>query len=257
MNDKNKYLELLAITCIAIGVIIGLIFCIRLGCYYKPLNGPIDMPITGQVGDFVGGIIGTLFGLSGTILIYVAYRNQKEELSTTQNLLKNQELNQFFDLWTSIYLRFSSDAVMKKKDNTEVKSLLNITSEFKKLNQFTANNYTKIVISQDELASHLINSYVETIKNSHENHPLLKKWIYLINSAIKRIQHAEKQNINIDSYFEILCSLITWDEMELLRNFTKVQKASHEAHINKEVKETFSYFSNKYNNITRPQISIH
>lgn len=256
MNINNNLLEKIAIWCIVIGCIIGLIFCVRLACNYEPFRGQFDMPATGQVGDFVGGIIGTLFGLSGTILIYLAYRNQKEELTATQNLLKNQEMNQFMDLWTSIYLQFSNNAVMTLKDNTEAKGLIQITAQFKKLNQVTADFYARTINDREELRALITKSYVELIKNSPDNHPLLKKWIYLINSAIKRIHYAEKQKILIDSYLEILCSLITWDEMELLRNFTNVTGASHEAHINEDVKTTFLYFSKKYNDITRPSIFI-
>lgn len=145
---------------------------------------------------------------------------------------------------------------MTLADNTEAKGLLQITSQFKKLNQVTADFHSKNISNIEERLELITNSYIEAIKNSPNNHPLLKKWIYLINSAYKRIQYADSQLINTDTHLEILCSLITWDEMELLRNFTKVQGASHEAHINKDVKTNFQLFSNKYNEVTRPPVFI-
>lgn len=37
------------------------------------------MDVTGQVGDFVGGIAGTLFAVSGTLLIYLSFREQTNQ----------------------------------------------------------------------------------------------------------------------------------------------------------------------------------
>lgn len=38
-----------------------------------------DYQVTGQFGDFVGGIVGTCFALTGTLLLYLTLRNQTEE----------------------------------------------------------------------------------------------------------------------------------------------------------------------------------
>lgn len=39
----------------------------------------LEMDVTGQVGDFVGGIVGTLFALSGTFLIYLSFSEQNNQ----------------------------------------------------------------------------------------------------------------------------------------------------------------------------------
>lgn len=38
-----------------------------------------DYELSGQFGDFIGGIVGTLFGLSGTLLIYLTFQEQAKE----------------------------------------------------------------------------------------------------------------------------------------------------------------------------------
>jgi len=39
----------------------------------------IDYEITGQFGDFIGGVVGTFFALSGTLLIYLTFKEQQNE----------------------------------------------------------------------------------------------------------------------------------------------------------------------------------
>lgn len=38
-----------------------------------------DFQVTGQFGDFVGGVVGTFFALSGTLLIYLNFKEQTKE----------------------------------------------------------------------------------------------------------------------------------------------------------------------------------
>ncbi|MGN7203813.1 hypothetical protein ACTHQF_06025 [Pedobacter sp. SAFR-022] len=40
-------------------------------------QGEIDMAKTGAVGDFIAGSIGTIFSLTGLILVLVTYRDQR------------------------------------------------------------------------------------------------------------------------------------------------------------------------------------
>ncbi|QDK80821.1 hypothetical protein EXU85_20300 [Spirosoma sp. KCTC 42546] len=42
-------------------------------------SNKIDFGITGQFGDFIGGVVGTLFSLSGTLLIFLTFQEQKEQ----------------------------------------------------------------------------------------------------------------------------------------------------------------------------------
>jgi hypothetical protein len=44
----------------------------------------------GQFGDFVGGLIGSLWALSGVILFYVALKEQRSDLETNREVLKTQ-----------------------------------------------------------------------------------------------------------------------------------------------------------------------
>ncbi|QXU43469.1 putative phage abortive infection protein [Pedobacter sp. D749] len=64
-----------------LGIGISVYFFYALSAPFE-INGEGEwmMDVTGQVGDFIGGIVGTLFALTGTALIYLSFREQ-----TTQN----------------------------------------------------------------------------------------------------------------------------------------------------------------------------
>lgn len=65
-----------------------LVGCVILACFLNKAsvdglvianNVHTDYQITGQFGDFVGGVVGTFFALSGTLLIYLNFKEQTKE----------------------------------------------------------------------------------------------------------------------------------------------------------------------------------
>jgi hypothetical protein len=79
-------------------------------------NGLIKSDKFGQFGDFVGSITGTLFSIATTILIYLTYKMQKEELKETKNAISLQRYdNIFFSLLEKYQnLDFTDNDVYKK-----------------------------------------------------------------------------------------------------------------------------------------------
>jgi hypothetical protein len=79
----NKRVTILSIawSIIAIGIIVTLGFLakINLNGYDALGKGEIDFTTTGQFGDYIGGLVGTLFALAGTLLIYLNFREQVKE----------------------------------------------------------------------------------------------------------------------------------------------------------------------------------
>jgi hypothetical protein len=75
-----------------IGAILLIVYCILLisSDSFSICKGAFDFGFSGQVGDFIGGVIGTFWGASGIILIYENYSLQKEEFQKTQNLVNIQ-----------------------------------------------------------------------------------------------------------------------------------------------------------------------
>ncbi len=63
-----------------IGAIISIYFCIKTKmdgfCIW---GGTIDFTTTGQFGDFMGGVVGTVFALAGTILIFLSFNEQTKQ----------------------------------------------------------------------------------------------------------------------------------------------------------------------------------
>lgn len=58
--------------------------------YQIRLDTSIDASKFGQFGDFIGGIVGSLWALAGVILFYVALTEQREDIRTNREVLKNQ-----------------------------------------------------------------------------------------------------------------------------------------------------------------------
>lgn len=74
---SNKY-SLIAWLLLAIGIVISIVHLVlTIGSDYYVGFG-YDFEKTGQFGDYVGGVIGTIFALAGTILVYASFVNQQK-----------------------------------------------------------------------------------------------------------------------------------------------------------------------------------
>lgn len=59
----------------------------------------INNELTGVIGDFFGGVVGTLFALVSVLLFYLAFQHQKRELKSTNEAFSRQQFeNTFFNL---------------------------------------------------------------------------------------------------------------------------------------------------------------
>lgn len=105
---KKEPIISLAYFCLGIGLIVLAVFIYNIcGTYVISRSlTPDDMAQTGQVGDFIGGVIGSIWALAGVLLYFSALRlqqqemkNQREEMATNQKLLDQQLFeNTFFNL---------------------------------------------------------------------------------------------------------------------------------------------------------------
>ena len=93
MNFKKNIWVYFAFLVISLGIVIFIIYLFQLSEKYNVFgNEPVNVELTGQVGDFMGGIVGSLWTLSSTILFYNALIHQKEELLNTHKQMALQLL---------------------------------------------------------------------------------------------------------------------------------------------------------------------
>ena len=72
-NSQHPFWRVLAIGLIAAGLLIGAGYMIELGYHYTPFGKDVDIAKTGAVGDFIAGVVGTVFALAGFIMVYLTY----------------------------------------------------------------------------------------------------------------------------------------------------------------------------------------
>jgi hypothetical protein len=113
----NKTILGLAWILIGVGTAICILFAYSTNADGFTFRGDtkIDFPITGQFGDFVGGVVGTVFALAGTLLIYLSFKEQ-----TTQNIKEGFE-NTFFEL-VNIHRDNVNQLTYTKYDNGELRT---------------------------------------------------------------------------------------------------------------------------------------
>ena len=111
MNNKYSKLEILAYIITALGLLVMSVFVICLSSSYK-IGGNLsndEMAITGQVGDFMGGVIGSLWALAGVFLYFSAIKMQNKELENQSKFRREDRIldsikefeNTFFALLAS------------------------------------------------------------------------------------------------------------------------------------------------------------
>lgn len=89
--ENPVLLKKIAFWCIVGGAVIVLLFLVIIFCKGIGLyGGVLDMAITGQVGDFVGGLVGSIWTLASIILFVAALKMQGDEIKIQQQEIKNQ-----------------------------------------------------------------------------------------------------------------------------------------------------------------------
>lgn len=92
---KKEPIISLAYICLGIGLIVLAVFIYNIcGTYVISRDlTPEDMAQTGQIGDFMGGVIGSIWALAGVLLYFSALRLQQQEMkSQREEMAANQKL---------------------------------------------------------------------------------------------------------------------------------------------------------------------
>jgi hypothetical protein len=110
-NIKDKHVIKFAFVFSALGLI-TLVITILVYLFKGYINGnDIDPSLFGTLGDFIGGIIGTIFTIVATSLVFITYRSQKDELKQTNEIALNQSktlvLQQFENTFFNLLISFN------------------------------------------------------------------------------------------------------------------------------------------------------
>lgn len=146
---SEKTAKILSIIGLALFFISAFIF-INFGSWKFSLI--LDETIMGQFGDFVGGVIGSLFAFIGVILYYIALKAQREDVQTNKDALNlqmqalNQQIEEFkaqteelqetrkvYEEQTNLYreqTNYYQQQVKELKIQTKTSALQHFNSEF-------------------------------------------------------------------------------------------------------------------------------
>lgn len=242
MSDKfEKYKntifsEKTALISILIGFLIFivsiLIFLIK-GSWSFSVDNQISEEKIGQYGDFVGGIIGSLFSLVGVILFYVALKDQRRDFATSQETLKIQ-LNAFEqqvkeyeaqreELEETRKVFEQQNKTMKNQQfDSNFYSLLNVF--IKQREKFNENYFVELAqnlkdkVGQENdfiaICHSLNNEYLNLYLSHRAKLALYFTTLYRLYKVIEDCDHLSiKERV---SYHKVLRSIITKDELLIL-----------------------------------------
>jgi hypothetical protein len=86
----------LVLVVLSLGIIITIYFIVSAAIDGYCIWGKNDYEVTGQFGDFIGGVVGTLFSLAGTLLIYLTFKEQLKFNNEQKDFNKQQlDFNNF------------------------------------------------------------------------------------------------------------------------------------------------------------------
>lgn len=86
----DKFLMLLAIVFIFIGGIILVYFLVSLSASFSIIGGGlVKMDATGQTGDFIGGVVGSLWAFSGVLLFYYAFTASTKRIKDSEERIQS------------------------------------------------------------------------------------------------------------------------------------------------------------------------
>lgn len=180
--NKQLTFQNFAFLLIGLGIIILIGTLIAYACGgYIQLSGDIDPALSGQFGDFVGGVVGAVWALAGVILFYQTLKLQQVAIKGQEQAIKSQE----------------------KQLKAQRRESIN------------ARAYN-IIYNQQKLIEDIINDFVWFPLNPElgEDRKLegiyaLKRWHKLMQINEKRVSEVySDNNSNIDQLFRILTNSV-------------------------------------------------
>lgn len=196
------------------------------------LNHQISEEKIGQFGDFVGGLIGSLFTLVGVILFYVALRDQRKDFATSQETLKvqlsafQQQVREFelqreeLAQTRKVFEDQSTTLKLQKFEDTFYSFMSVFIEKRKYLSLGDYNEYFQAKITefkiQDAQPGHL---GLMQIKKAYEklyveNRSQLSSYFIIFYRLLKMIETSDIHEK--ETYHKILRSIISKDELLIL-----------------------------------------
>lgn len=92
-------IEILSIVAGICGFVILIIFSIRLLSHGYNFTDTLDIDASAKSGDFVGGVVGSLWTLTSVLLLFITLKLQRRGLKETSDALRRQQFeNNFYNL---------------------------------------------------------------------------------------------------------------------------------------------------------------
>ena len=233
-QDKNKTLNI-----IIIPSIIALIFAISLFLWKRSFfdfDSTVDAGMLGTLGDFVGGVIGSIWALVGVILFYLALKEQRKDIATNQEALAKQiealkvQTNEFKlqkdELIESRKVFIEQSKTLKKQqfESTFFSMLKMYSDNIRILNsrysngedyfiEFIKKLSSKVKISNKPLVNHkeTLETYNELFFNCKDD---ISHYFRIVYRLVKFIDNSTMTDDDKKMYFKILRS--QFSEKELL-----------------------------------------
>jgi len=209
----------------------GIVFIILAGIVFIifenwAFSNAIDEAKIGQFGDFIGGIIGSLFSLAGVILFYVALKEQRKDININQknlelqNIALNQQVQEFREqkaelIETRKVYEEQTNLIREqtnlyKQQNKELKEQTNTaklqqfdSSFFSYLNMFI--ELKKTINFKTEGENYFDRVYSELLKIDTKNKTLIETFT-LIQVKYLEVFHTNKNELS--HYFKTLYRII-------------------------------------------------
>lgn len=233
---KNRFFsENTALISIGIGLailVISLLIFLSKGDWDYSFKDKINEEKIGQFGDFIGGIIGSLFSLVGVVLFYVALKDQREDFKTNQTTLKLQidafqqqvkefELQREELTQTRKVYEDQSRTLKAQKFEETFYSFMNVFIERRKtLSDIDYNKFFKDKINEFDIED-LQPGYIglTQIKKAYESlyieyRSQLSSYFIIFYRLLKMIEVSDI--LDKDTYHKILRSIVSKDELLIL-----------------------------------------
>lgn len=179
----KKFFEKNLVWITAISAITTVLFLL-IGYYRNErlFKSDFDHEYLGAMGDFLGGFLGSIFGIITIYLVYKTYISQKEELELSRKLIQKQNFEStFFSLLDNLNTARNNAVVFNYKNSENGNS--SYTEEFRGVNFF--NNQELIIKGnnflngfKDKNDPYGINTNEDLLKNFFEANPDFKEQFF-------------------------------------------------------------------------------